>query len=113
MSEEAMAGAASALTAGLERMFRVTEFDHPEHHTYKWTKLELEFINDRIRTAMAAEREACAMACEGAGERPSSLWEEPGCWTQAAETCAFAIRMRSNVKVTGASPTDASKGDAE
>lgn len=92
---------AVASTAGLERMFLVTEFDHPEHATYKWTKLEMEWINERIRTAMAAEREACAMACEESGERPSSLLEEPGCWTQASETCAFAIRMRSNVEVSG------------
>lgn len=92
----------SALTDGLERMFRVTEFDHPEHATYKWTKTEVEWINERIRTAMAAEREACAMACEQTGEQPSSLWEEPGCWIQAAETCAFSIRMRSNAKVTRA-----------
>ena len=97
-------GAASELTEGLERMFMVTEFNHPEHATYKWTKLECEWINDRIRTAMAAEREACAIACEETGEQPSSLWEEPGCWTQAAETCAFVIRMRSNAEVTGAPP---------
>lgn len=100
------AGAASALTDGLERMFRVTEFNHPEHATYKWTRLEMEWINDRIRTAMAAEREACVLACEETGKHPSSLWEEAGCWTHASETCAFAIRMRSNAEVTGAAPEE-------
>jgi hypothetical protein len=43
-----------------------------------------------------AEREACTKVCEETGAQPSSLWEETGCWTQAAETCAFSIRMRSN-----------------
>lgn len=88
-------GGASALTGGLERMFRVTEFDHPDHG-WTWRECELRYINDRIRTAMSAEREACAIACEETGNQPSSLWEEPGCWTQASETCAFSIRMRSN-----------------
>lgn len=60
-----------------------------------------------VNDAVAKEREACAMACEGTGERPSSLWEEPGCWTQASETCAFAIRMRSNAEVNGAGTASA------
>lgn len=29
-------------SAKLERMFRVTELDHPERATYRWTKLERE-----------------------------------------------------------------------
>lgn len=42
----------------------------------------------------AAEREACAMACDTEADNPSCLWEEPGCWKHAAENCAGAIRAR-------------------
>ena len=78
---------------GLERMFLVTERNHPEHATYKWTKTECEWINDRIRTAMAAEREACAMVCE---EAPIKTARQ-----DVREACAAAIRERSNVEFSG------------
>ncbi len=46
-------------------------------------------LEDAINSAISEEREACAMACEKTGESPSLLWQEPVCWTQASETCAF------------------------
>lgn len=96
------------LSDGLERMFRVTEFDHPEHATYKWTKLEVEWINDRIRMAMAAVREACKEACRVVGARyPTDLWPENGqsldCKSArmarlTAANCEREIDMRSNAQ---------------
>jgi hypothetical protein len=62
-ADSSIDGGASALTGGLERMFLVTEFDHPDHG-WKWRECELRYINERIRTAIAAEREACAMVAE-------------------------------------------------
>jgi hypothetical protein len=36
--------------------------------------------------------EACAVKCEEVASKPSSLWEEHGCWSHAAENCVAAIR---------------------
>lgn len=85
--------AASALTEGLERMFRVVKTDHPDLvGGIVWADCELRWINERITLAILAEREACADACEGQTEgfAATSTWDE------AALSCARAIRMRSN-----------------
>jgi hypothetical protein len=71
----------SASTAGLERTFVSNEFEHPEHH-WKWTPLEMRWINERITLAVMAERDACAKLAE----------------THGKYEVAQAIRMRSNVK---------------
>jgi hypothetical protein len=87
-------GAASALTGGLERMFRVVKTDHPDLvGGIVWADCELRWINERITLAILAEREACADACEGQTEgfAATSTWDE------AALSCARTIRMRSNV----------------
>jgi hypothetical protein len=46
----------------------------------------------------ADEREACAKVCESEAANPSCLWEEPGCWSHAAENCAGSIRARGEIK---------------
>jgi hypothetical protein len=46
----------------------------------------------------ADEREACAKVCESEAANPSCLWEEPGCWSHAAENCAGSIRARGKTK---------------
>jgi hypothetical protein len=46
----------------------------------------------------ADEREACAKVCESEAANPSCLWEEPGCWSHAAENCAGSIRARGETK---------------
>jgi hypothetical protein len=51
---------------------------------------------DYEESIVAAEREACAKACETEANNPSCLWEEPGCWQHAAENCAGSIRARGN-----------------
>ena len=45
-----------------------------------------------------SEREACAKVCESEAANPSCLWEEPGCWSHAAENCAGSIRARGDAK---------------
>jgi hypothetical protein len=45
-----------------------------------------------------SEREACAKVCESEAANPSCLWEEPGCWSHAAENCAGSIRARGETK---------------
>jgi hypothetical protein len=46
----------------------------------------------------ADEREACAKVCESEAANPSCLWEEPGCWSHAAENCSGSIRARGETK---------------
>jgi hypothetical protein len=55
-------------------------------------------IVDRIDGEVEAEREACAKVCESEAANPSCLWEEPGCWSHAAENCAGSIRARGKTK---------------
>jgi hypothetical protein len=55
-------------------------------------------IVDRIDGEVEAEREACAKVCESEAANPSCLWEEPGCWSHAAENCAGSIRARGETK---------------
>ena len=93
--------AASALTGGLERMFRVVKTDHPDLvGGVVWSDSELAWINERITLAILAEREACAMECEAEAqswrdsdaEGSESLAYED----KALERAAESIRMRSN-----------------
>ena len=51
-----------------------------------------------VELARADEREACAKVCESEAANPSCLWEEPGCWSHAAENCAGSIRARGETK---------------
>ena len=92
-NNEASSGT-SALSAGLERMFRVEKFDHPDLvGGIVWADCELAWINERITLAILAEREACAMECEAQAE-------EPEC-PDRAQYCADSIRMRSNAQNQG------------
>jgi hypothetical protein len=59
------------------------------------TKEMWQRFEDEIR---ADEREACAKVCESEAANPSCLWEEPGCWSHAAENCAGSIRARGETK---------------
>jgi hypothetical protein len=59
------------------------------------TKEMWQRFEDEIR---ADEREACAKVCESEAANPSCLWEEPGCWSHAAENCAGSIRARGEIK---------------
>lgn len=73
-------------TVGLERMFRVEKFDHPDLvGGIVWADCELMWINDRITLAILAEREACATLIESF---PFWLGEH------AKREIAEAIRMR-------------------
>lgn len=100
-------GAASALSAGLERMFRVAKTDHPDLvGGIVWADCELRWINERITLAILAEREACAMECDTIMERHSIKAAEARSTKECefrdaeacgAEDCSEAIRMRSNV----------------
>jgi hypothetical protein len=58
----------------------------------------LEKFERLIAMARADEREACAKVCESEAANPSCLWEEPGCWSHAAENCAGSIRARGETK---------------
>ena len=80
----------SASTAGLERTFVSNEFEHPEHH-WKWTPLEMRWINERITLAVMAERDACAKLAE------TMAIAGPLDETHGKYEVAQAIRMRSNV----------------
>jgi hypothetical protein len=51
-----------------------------------------------VELVRADEREACAKVCESEAANPSCLWEEPGCWSHAAENCAGSIRARGKTK---------------
>lgn len=49
----------------------------------------------RTIAAETREREAyerAAKVCEKVAAEPSSLWEEPGCWSHAASNCAIHCR---------------------
>lgn len=76
----------------------ITAQDHPDFvGGWIWTKLEMEWIENRIAKAVAAEREACAKACE---ELRSSTYRndaEASIWEIAAIECADEIRLRSNI----------------
>lgn len=98
-------GAESLSTVGLERMFRVEKFDHPDFvGGIVWADGELRWINERITLAVLAEREACAMACEAEaqGWRDSDAEgsESLAYEDKALESVARAIRMRSNQSST-------------
>lgn len=41
----------------------IDEFDHPDHG-WKWRPCEIKWIETRIRSAILAEREACAKECD-------------------------------------------------
>ena len=56
--------------------------------------------------ATTIERDRCATVCSLEGQRPSTLWSEPGCWTHAAQVCAEKIMQRSNAALTGAAKVD-------
>jgi len=56
-------------------------------------------VQHKVEAAVRGERAACAKACEESGNAPSSLWEEPGCWSHASRSCADRIRDR-NLKET-------------
>ena len=78
----------------------ITEFDHPDHG-WKWTELELRWINERIAAEVAAEREACASLCEEVVTHPAGYggqWEGYGLVKTQCDglACAAAIRERSN-----------------
>lgn len=68
-----------------EDMQPITEFDHPDHG-WKWTELELRWINARIASEVAAEREACAKICDVVHK----------CGPNGAGIAADKIRARSN-----------------
>jgi hypothetical protein len=55
-------------------------------------------VTAQHRVMILAEREACAKVCESEAANPSCLWEEPGCWSHAAENCAGSIRARGETK---------------
>lgn len=103
-------GAESLSTAGLERMFRAEKFDHPDLvGGIVWADCELAWINERITLAILAEREACAATCEDLAmeyRRDHDPMSE-----NVADECYGRILARSNAQVTGAPPTDASKGE--
>jgi len=81
--------AASGLSDGLERMFRVAKTDHPDLvGGIVWADCELAWINERITLAILAEREACAKICDDLHSN----------WQCGPKECAEAIRMRSNVR---------------
>lgn len=48
---------------------------------------------DRLREAVAAEREACAQICDTESANESSFWEKGG-WAHACGNCAALIRAR-------------------
>jgi len=56
------------------------------------------------REAETREREAyerAAKVCEKVATEPSSLWEEPGCWSHAASNCAIHCRALSGERREG------------
>jgi hypothetical protein len=90
--------AASALTGGLERMFRVVKTDHPDLvGGIVWADCELAWINERITLAILAEREACAAVCDDLAmeyRRDHDPMSE-----NVADECYGRILMRSNVGI--------------
>lgn len=57
--------------------------------------LPMALLRKAFNDATTAEREECAKVCESVAAKPSSLWEESGCWAHSAENCTTAIRARS------------------
>lgn len=57
---------------------------------------EYSFFPDNLEAFYHAARvEALREAvesCRQVGQQPSSLWQEPGCWTHSAEACAVGLR---------------------
>ena len=63
---------------------------------YAASKNEEEIAADRAMTRASALEDAAAV-CDAEAANPSTLWEEPGCWTHAAENCASAIRTMRKI----------------
>jgi len=65
--------------------------------------ITFEVLEQTVKAAVMAEREACAMACD----RQACLQMDTGaddCCIAQANRCATDIRMRSNFKLTGWAP---------
>ena len=54
------------------------------------------FFDAGVTMRQKALDEAAAV-CDAEAKNPSTLWEEPGCWTHAAENCASAIRTMRKI----------------
>ena len=98
---EGTSSGTSALSAGLERMFRVVKTDHPDLvGGIVWADCELHWINERITLAVLAEREACAATCEDLAmeyRRDHDPMSE-----NVADECYGRILARSNAELCGA-----------
>ena len=83
-----------------ETIIKLTDpHDHPEPHTMKWTQVEMDYINNRINEAVAAEREACAKLVEPTEEhRRDASWGYIGGdeGVELLDNLAAAIRARGN-----------------
>lgn len=62
-------------------------------YAMKMTPEQLEAFYHAARAEMA--REAVEF-CHQVGQQPSSLWQEPGCWTHSAECCAAGLRAMAD-----------------
>jgi len=67
----------------------VTKFDHPEHN-WIWTKMELEWINAKLKEVAAAERKRCEQIC--AAEVENWRYSKYPYALAAAEHCMINIR---------------------
>jgi len=71
------------------------------------TRSSILFMKSYAAIKIAAEtreREAyerAAKVCEKVATEPSSLWEEPGCWSHAASNCAIHCRALSGERREG------------
>ena len=59
---------------------------------YEAAEREVTELKYRLAEARDNALSEAIAACRIVSENPSSLWEEPGCWTHAANNCAAAIR---------------------
>jgi hypothetical protein len=72
---------------------RINPHDHPDFiGGWVWTKLEMRWIEQRIADAVAAEREACAQACDKTYYQ--NIGPEFGEVRHGIAACAAAIRAR-------------------
>lgn len=76
----------------------ITAQNHPDFvGGWVWTKLEMEWIENRIAKAVAAEREACAKACEELRPTMYRNDTEASIWEIATLECTDEIRLRGNI----------------